>query len=43
MGQGKDKYNKIAKNFDFDDDIFDFLDGISKKVQQGYKYDQPPE
>ena len=32
IAQGKDKYGKIAKKFGFDDDIFDFLDGISKKV-----------
>jgi hypothetical protein len=33
MGKGKDKYKKIAKNYAMDDDLFDFLDGISKKVQ----------
>jgi hypothetical protein len=37
MSAGKDKYNKIAKNFGFDNDIFDFLDGISKKVTSPYQ------
>ena len=33
MGKAKGKYKKIAKNYAMDDDLFDFLDGISKKVQ----------
>ena len=40
MKQGKDRYKKIAKNFSFDDDIFDFLDGISKKVKGGIEENQ---
>jgi hypothetical protein len=30
--ESKEKYGKIAKNFGMDDDVFDFLDGITKKV-----------
>ena len=40
MKQGKDRYKKIAKNFSFDDDLFDFLDGISKKVKGGIEQNQ---
>ncbi len=40
MKEGKDKYSKIAKKFELDDDIFDFLAGISKKVKEGYNYEQ---
>jgi hypothetical protein len=29
---GKDKYGKMAKKYGFDDDIFDFLQGITQKV-----------
>lgn len=36
ISKGKDKYSKIAKKFEFDDDLFDFLDGISNKVQGGH-------
>jgi hypothetical protein len=32
VAKGKDKYSKMAKKYELDDDIFDFLDGISKKV-----------
>jgi hypothetical protein len=35
--EGKEKYNKIAKNYGFDDDLFDFLDGITKKVSKPTK------
>lgn len=27
-------YNKLAKKMGFDDDLFNFLDGISSKVKQ---------
>ena len=43
MKVGKDKYGKIAKNFDFDDDIFDFLNGISQKVNGGIENYEEPE
>ena len=46
MKQGKDKYKKIAKNFQLDDDLFNFLDGISKKVQgrpEEYEQDEQME
>jgi hypothetical protein len=29
----------MAKKYGFDDDIFDFLDGISKKVNSDQKFD----
>ena len=33
LEKGSKKYNKMAKNLGFDDDLFDFLDGISSKVR----------
>lgn len=32
-GNNDKKYGKMAKRLGFDDDLFDFLDGISKKVK----------
>lgn len=45
VAEGKDKYGKIAKKFGMDDDIFDFLDGITKKVNysKGDQYDHEAE
>jgi hypothetical protein len=39
MHEGKDKYNKIAKSFGMDDDIFDFLNNITKRTQKGQQYE----
>lgn len=35
LGISKDskKYEKMAKNLGFDDDLFNFLDGITQKVK----------
>ena len=42
LGMGKKiskntKYEKLAKGFGFDDDLFSFLDNISKKVKEPVK------
>ena len=34
-GSDDRQYGKMAKRLGFDDDLFDFLDGISKKVKHG--------
>ena len=39
-GSKSKKYDKIAQSLGFDDDLFNFLDGISAKVNQGKKKKQ---
>jgi hypothetical protein len=35
--KGNKKYSKLAKNMGFDDDLFDFLENISKTVKMPKK------
>lgn len=34
MNKKKNKYKGIAKGLGYEDDLFDFLDGISNRVKQ---------
>jgi hypothetical protein len=35
VNKKKNQYKNIAKGLGYEDDLFDFLDGISKKVKEG--------